>query len=332
MKQYSDEELDARRARVEKKMYWARHEKASENERKGLEGEWNEIRKEQTSRQSPGTEWTYKHDRRDEWHFERRRGMDGWGEYTDDVAKGTVHPPESTINWRSDTVYGKSEEDKVRSSISKGTGDDAGHLARAEWGADPEGVNAGEAVRGSKKLGTQSRSNYGLQNPISNRHGFYHKTENGITAAAEDRGPLQVEVSQRARDSRFDGSRPYSRKFSVKDQQGNDLRFAVGEYEDASMTNISHANTVDHSKRDRTLTSGQPGEVHSLHEGAEQRLDSKSADEKQRAHSRAVIEYHQVKEQEAAKEKAAEEKRNALVENDRKPVKRNQGEPRGKSR
>lgn len=332
MKQYNDEELKARRRQVEEEMYWARHEQASKDERRRLEGEWNEIRKEQTSRDAPGTEWTYKHDRRDEWHFERRRGTDGRGGYTDDVAKGTVHPPQSTINWREDTAYGKSEEDSVRESISKGTGDDAGHLARAQWGADPEGVNAGEAARGSKQRGTEPRPNYGLQNPKSNRYGFYHRTENGITAAAKERGPLQVEVSQRARDSRFDGERPYSRKFSVKDQEGNDLRFDVGEYEDVSMTNISHANTVNHSKPGQTQGSWEPGICPSLHEAAEQRLNSTGVDEKTRAHYEAVIKNRQVKDREDAEKMTAKEKREASVEKQPKAAKKDPGVSRGKSR
>src|SRR5262249_22602960 len=86
-------------------------------------------------------DYKYKHDARHEFRYEenpqtgeKRATMaekpDGSGSYT-------LRKRDDVINWRDDTKIGASESAKAQRQVAGKTGDDAGHLVGAEFGADP---------------------------------------------------------------------------------------------------------------------------------------------------------------------------------------------------
>ena len=228
----TDEELRRRRASLEEEMYWARHDRVPEAERKAnmkrLEREWNDVRREQSARK--GESWTYKHDRRDEWTFRTESRLNKRGERVDSViAEGKIHPRETTINWRTDTGYGRRREDSIRKSISHRTGDDAGHLAKAGWGADPEGVNAGRVGlrrgrRGRLETydpetgGPPRRLNYTRQNRKMNQGAGYKDVEDGLDRkVSRTREPIDVSITSRTMPKHFRGERDAYRIITARD-------------------------------------------------------------------------------------------------------------------
>lgn len=241
-------ELEAERARLEERMYWARHEGASEQERKTLERRWNDVRAEQAARK--GETWTYKQDRRDDFTFEKTTRFNERGDRIDTyTARGEFHDPATTINWRTDTLYGR-RENAIRRGISGGTGDDAGHLIKAEYGADPEGVNAGRIDRRGIDPHTgrpAERLNYGLQNRDMNRGPGWKDVEDGTRELVRGEGgsPHFMEVTSHTISSRDGGEREFHRTMTVKDRGGDPATVTIKQwrYEDGGWV-----------KRDATVT------------------------------------------------------------------------------
>jgi hypothetical protein len=110
-----------------------------------LEAAYNELRR-QRLKQSP-EEYVYKRDVRHEFEFadrldEQKRKIGvivrnaklNPGDVHDD-RRYSLRNPDEVINWRN-TEYGKQLDLGAR-SISKGTGDDAGHLIALQFGANP---------------------------------------------------------------------------------------------------------------------------------------------------------------------------------------------------
>jgi DNA/RNA non-specific endonuclease len=111
----------------------------------GLEAEYNELRR-QRLKQSP-EEYVYKHDVRHEFEF--LKVPDEQGRIIGTIARNAklnpadVHDdrryslrnPEEVINWRN-TEVGEELDQKAR-SISKKTGDDAGHHIALQFGTEP---------------------------------------------------------------------------------------------------------------------------------------------------------------------------------------------------
>jgi hypothetical protein len=206
---------------VEEQLYWARHEGVPKRDQQALELRWNDIRRQQSSLN--GEVWIDKHDRRDDFTFEKTARVNSRGERVETVhASGKLSDPRTTINWRKDTIYGQ-RESSVRRSISGGTGDDAGHLIKAEYGADPEGVNAGRVNRQGLDPRTgepAERLNYGLQNRTINRGESWKGVEDGTVKLVKDdkNGPYHMEVTSKTITSRDDGKREFMRTMTVKDR------------------------------------------------------------------------------------------------------------------
>jgi hypothetical protein len=244
--QSSDEQyhkaLLRRRLQVEEELYWARHERPDPSKRqpeeRELELHWNAITREWHERgfPEPGERpkqertkekkpWDYREDRRDNVTLTR----DPQGTRTEVTAEGWIDNPDWTINWRSETFYGHHRAKEIQSSISHGSGDDAGHLFASEWGADVEGVNAGGARRDENKkpvpIPPEDRLNYGLQNSVLNEHKSWRPVEAAVSAAARgDR--LHYELTARTSTNQFGGHREYGRTMTVT-KDGSPIRVEI---------------------------------------------------------------------------------------------------------
>ncbi|MEO6594132.1 MAG: hypothetical protein ABIP94_05215 [Planctomycetota bacterium] len=177
-----------------------------------------------TGVRAEGEQFRYRHDRRDDFTFTRTEAANGDGHTVE--ASGTVHDPDSTINWRRDTAIGERRDDAVR-KMSRGTGDDAGHLIKAEWGADPEGVEApGRSPEAVRSLPANERWNLGLQNRDMNR-GTYRGLEDRVSKEATANGSTDVTVRARTSGRWFDGGREMSRSVEMR-RDGRRDRVRVG--------------------------------------------------------------------------------------------------------
>jgi hypothetical protein len=219
------QKLEQQRRQYEEKFYWSRHDPApSEEARKqrtaAYEKGWNALRRKQS--EMLGETWTDKRDRRDNFEFGTRpKGKDGVEKY----GRGTIEDPDNTINWRKHTWYGRQRENWVRAQVSKGTGDHAGHLIPASAGADPEGVNAGQATRDGLHPTTRKpieRANYGRQNTRMNTGRGCKDVEEAMKDKARQSPDksLRVEMTEVSKPSRFEGQRGYYRTHSAWDKDG----------------------------------------------------------------------------------------------------------------
>ena len=292
-------QLEAEREKIEKQFYWSRHDGTSAEDRQKLEQRWNEVRAQQLPFEKAEAEqkykdaerklamagkgddlkqlksdrdkfrkqyevikdkeWTYLHDRRDNWTFhgqQVRRGV--W------IAKaeGHVPDPRTTINWREDTKIGARREAAVRKQVAGGSGDDAGHLIKAEWGADPEGVNAGcvDPAR-PNDLEVRQRVNFGRQNLSMNRGPGWkafedatkqrHLQLSGENASLPEskRRHLFVQVEAVTAEKNFEGARERNRKFLVREGIDGDPK----KWEYANLRVRQDGREVDFQLNDRLV-------------------------------------------------------------------------------
>jgi hypothetical protein len=241
------QKLQDLRSKVEEKFYWSRHDPArSEQARKTrtlrYEKLWNRVREKQSK--MLGEQWTYKHDRRDNWTVEKRDVRPG---RYDVHVTGQYPDPKTTIVWRKHTGYGKRREAEVRNQVVGGSGYAPGHIAPASGGADPEGVNAGKATRDINGLKPQDRLNYTRQNPRMNNERGHKDAELGI-AAMRARGQ-ELNVSYKVKiNSKGSYPREFHREFEVRDaKQGNKLNVKVGNNKEIIPGNYIIMNpAVDH--------------------------------------------------------------------------------------
>ena len=171
---------------------------------------WNRIREKQSN--MLGEKWTYKHDRRDNWTLEKHDTKSGYkvraeGEYPD---------PKTTIVWRRDTNYGKQREADIRKLVAGDSGYVAGHIVPASAGADPEGVNAGQATRDINGVRPQDRINYTRQNPEMNIKTGHRDTEIAIASRAAAGPPVKASYLVNINTKRS-YPRETHRKFEVTD-------------------------------------------------------------------------------------------------------------------
>jgi hypothetical protein len=212
----TDEHLRDERKRVEEAFYWSRHDGSSPAERQEWELRWNAVMTQTHAREKPPRDWTYRHDERDAFTFKEQPQPDGSRVVT---AEGWIPDPDATINWRSHTLYGEGRAAGVQAKVSAGSGDDGGHLAASEFGADPEGVNAGQARRG-KHTAPADLLNYGLQNRQMNRKEAWYPVERAVAREAKHR-PLYLKVEARTSPELFDGERESHRTMTVsEDEEG----------------------------------------------------------------------------------------------------------------
>jgi hypothetical protein len=220
--------LQRLRNRVEKKFYWSRHDPARSDEARKArtlryEKLWNRIREKQSD--MLGENWTYKHDRRDNWTLEKRDGKPG---YYYVHASGQYPDPKTTIVWRDDTGYGKRREYEIRKQVAGDSGYVAGHIVPASAGADPEGVNAGKATRDINGVKPQDRINYTRQNPRINNQRGHKDSEIGIASMRSAGQPLDVSYRVKIK-SEGDYPRELGRDFVLRDpKNGNKLNVKLG--------------------------------------------------------------------------------------------------------
>lgn len=211
---------DQRLQKVEKDFYWSRHDGSSSERRQKLEREWNELKHREAERE--GRKWTYKHDRRDNFTFTRETNRRG--ESVNVRAQGRIDDPRTTINWRDDTAYGKSRERQVRNRVAGKSGDDAGHLIPAQFGADPEGVNSGGVDwKLPNALEPRDRLNYARQNRKMNQEVGWYDVEMGVAKHARknqmkgERGELHIDVKCVHSRRSIGGEREQHRTMTVTD-------------------------------------------------------------------------------------------------------------------
>ena len=173
----NDPQLAAEREKV------AQDLKAVQAKHGELEGKYNDIERERFARQgNDPANYKYKHDARHEFRFEenqqtgeKRATMaerpDGSGPYT-------LRKRDEVINWRADTKIGASESAKAQQRAAGRSGDDAGHLVGAEFGANPA-----------------DDRNLTRQNLVGNESGAFHQQERQLRDDVERGRQCGVEVS-----------------------------------------------------------------------------------------------------------------------------------------
>jgi len=152
-----------------------------------LEQRYNDIERERFSRQGNDPEsYKYKHDARHEFQFmenkatgEKSAAMAERSDY-DEKGSGpyTLRKRDEVINWRDDTKIGKTKSAQAQQDVSHRTGDDAGHLVGAEFGADPS-----------------DDRNLTRQNLTQNERGAWYKQERQLRDEVEDGRQCGVDVS-----------------------------------------------------------------------------------------------------------------------------------------
>ena len=158
--------------------------------------------------------WTYKRDARDDWTFGSETVERAGRAMQRAFGRGRIPDPATVINWRKDTIYGEQREAAIRSSLPKGRFDHAGHLIKAEWGADPEGVNGGEVNREgiNPKTGkAPTRYNYGAQNWRMNLSTGWKNVETALTNAVRGSHSRTMEITVTSHSSTRTSNREYSR-------------------------------------------------------------------------------------------------------------------------
>ena len=241
----SEADLEAERQKVANELWEAKRlpkddprYQERESRRQQLEQRYNEIEKEKFTKQgNDPAEYKYKHDARHEFQFdenhktgEKRAGMaqkdDGSGPYT-------LRKKDEVINWRADTDVGAKASSRAQQNAASRTGDDAGHLVGAEFGADP----------------ADSR-NLTRQNLAHNERGAWYQQERKLRDDVEAGRNCGVNVSVKPQGERS------SRTFETYDVS------AKGERSAAQGGNVEY---VDFStKASRTYQEGKPTRAEAL--------------------------------------------------------------------
>lgn len=195
-------EFSMRMKEVEYSMYHWKRDGLTPEQHKELESEWNRMK----AMEDP--DWTYRHDRRDEFTIHKEHGIGHDGKpYTDITVRGTTHPRDTTIDWRTDTQVGKQVASSTQQGVSKGTGDHAGHLVASRWGIDP-GLS----------------DNLQLQNHKMNQGKGWKSLEDGVANHVNTtREPASIEVKARLGDSAAAPDREQWRTMEAKDKNGEYL-------------------------------------------------------------------------------------------------------------
>jgi hypothetical protein len=180
-----------------------------------------ELAKNQKAQQKEASRtWTSKRDARGDWKFEVVRD----GNRVVVIARGKLSDPATVINWRKDTVAGGAREGAIRAGISRGTGDDAGHMIAAQFGADPEGYAMAlgrHGLGGTAAKGGTVRLNYGRQNFVMNRGTGWRSIEAGLAKHVKTVGSGRVEMTVTRHLNARHGQRDVYRTVTATQKQGD---------------------------------------------------------------------------------------------------------------